>query len=72
MLGDLPLERHDLVERRLGDRRLVTPVDHGMRQVEQDVDDAGAPTGRPEQAIEQLARLRPDAGQVGRGREEGA
>ena len=69
MVGDLGPDRDDLVVGRLGDRRLVAPVDGGGRQVEKHVDYARLAAGGSEQPVEQLAGLGPDAWQGRRGGE---
>ncbi len=71
MVGDAGLQRHHHVDRRLRDRRLMAPVDHGMREVEDEVDEARGAVGRRQQAVEQAAGLGADARQGGRRGEEG-
>ena len=58
---DPPLKHDDAVARRERDFRPGAAVDQGVRQVQQQVDDAGRAVGTAEQPIEQRSRLRPHA-----------
>ena len=63
MIGYFRAQRHDLVDGGLGDLRLVAPVDDRVRQMEEDIDDARLALARADEPVEQLACLRPDAGE---------
>ena len=70
MIDHPHLQRDDLVARRLGDRGPVAPVDAGMGNVKQHIQNP-RPRRPLEQPVEELASLGPNAGQGRDGREEG-
>ena len=70
MIDHPDLQRHDLVARRLRDRGPVAPVDAGMGNVKQHIQNP-RPRRPLEQPVEELSGLGPYAGQGRDGREEG-
>ena len=70
MLADPGGEGRDVADRRIGDRRARPPVDGAARQVEHQVDHARGLRFAAEETVENLAELRPDAGERRHGGEE--